>query len=265
VNTCTSPRCPCSGILFHCTPLSPEGTATPQTYEFWLSAPDNSVEPQREARNKSEATRLGQAVLAALTEEDRIRLNAWVNVQKRALLRQVATGDLDCSALPDASDGLMIPFVEVFPWELAHYFEIGGEVWASDDQHCVNPVCDCTDVFLSFYRLQDASGIATKKIEDSPTVLYDYKSGEFRVEHPGSGDHAAPGELLAALKKEWPGLNHELHYRHLLLRNLYARAHENRLKQENADLKSRLYKDVGRNDPCPCGSGKKFKRCCLGK
>lgn len=25
------------------------------------------------------------------------------------------------------------------------------------------------------------------------------------------------------------------------------------------------YKDVGRNDPCPCGSGKKFKKCCLDK
>jgi uncharacterized protein YecA (UPF0149 family) len=22
------------------------------------------------------------------------------------------------------------------------------------------------------------------------------------------------------------------------------------------------WRDVGRNDPCPCGSGKKFKRCC---
>jgi hypothetical protein len=22
---------------------------------------------------------------------------------------------------------------------------------------------------------------------------------------------------------------------------------------------------VGRNDPCPCGSGKKFKHCCIGK
>lgn len=22
---------------------------------------------------------------------------------------------------------------------------------------------------------------------------------------------------------------------------------------------------AGRNEPCPCGSGKKFKRCCLGK
>lgn len=23
--------------------------------------------------------------------------------------------------------------------------------------------------------------------------------------------------------------------------------------------------EPGRNDPCPCGSGKKFKQCCLGK
>ena len=22
---------------------------------------------------------------------------------------------------------------------------------------------------------------------------------------------------------------------------------------------------AGRNDPCPCGSGKKFKKCCMGK
>jgi SEC-C motif len=26
--------------------------------------------------------------------------------------------------------------------------------------------------------------------------------------------------------------------------------------------KSPLFKNVGRNDPCPCGSGKKFKKCC---
>jgi hypothetical protein len=25
------------------------------------------------------------------------------------------------------------------------------------------------------------------------------------------------------------------------------------------------FKGVGRNDPCPCGSGRKFKKCCLGK
>ena len=26
----------------------------------------------------------------------------------------------------------------------------------------------------------------------------------------------------------------------------------------------RTEKQVGRNDPCPCGSGKKFKKCCMG-
>ena len=25
------------------------------------------------------------------------------------------------------------------------------------------------------------------------------------------------------------------------------------------------YTDVGRNDPCPCGSGEKFKNCCIEK
>jgi SEC-C motif len=23
------------------------------------------------------------------------------------------------------------------------------------------------------------------------------------------------------------------------------------------------FRNIGRNDPCPCGSGKKFKKCCL--
>ena len=27
----------------------------------------------------------------------------------------------------------------------------------------------------------------------------------------------------------------------------------------------RINKKIGRNDPCPCGSGKKYKNCCLGK
>ena len=32
---------------------------------------------------------------------------------------------------------------------------------------------------------------------------------------------------------------------------------------DEADIASNPYRDVGRNDPCPCGSSKKFKKCCL--
>ena len=27
----------------------------------------------------------------------------------------------------------------------------------------------------------------------------------------------------------------------------------------------RFVTKIGRNEPCPCGSGRKYKRCCLGK
>jgi len=30
-------------------------------------------------------------------------------------------------------------------------------------------------------------------------------------------------------------------------------------------IRARAEKKIGRNEPCPCGSGKKFKKCCLGK
>jgi len=37
------------------------------------------------------------------------------------------------------------------------------------------------------------------------------------------------------------------------------------IKQMNLDPTPRQKKrmKIGRNDPCPCGSGKKFKKCCL--
>ena len=38
--------------------------------------------------------------------------------------------------------------------------------------------------------------------------------------------------------------------------------------RENGTVKGetfrKKYTDVNRNDPCPCGSGKKFKKCCMG-
>ncbi|MCL0091229.1 SEC-C metal-binding domain-containing protein [Dehalococcoidia bacterium] len=37
-------------------------------------------------------------------------------------------------------------------------------------------------------------------------------------------------------------------------------SHEADTRHEVAEAKPK----VGRNDPCPCGSGKKFKKCCGG-
>ena len=42
-------------------------------------------------------------------------------------------------------------------------------------------------------------------------------------------------------------------------------AEEELLKKTKKVEPIRAGKNPGRNDPCPCGSGKKFKNCCAGK
>ena len=40
---------------------------------------------------------------------------------------------------------------------------------------------------------------------------------------------------------------------------------KNNSKTSNSNKNSLSSVDIGRNDPCPCGSGKKYKKCCLDK
>ena len=49
------------------------------------------------------------------------------------------------------------------------------------------------------------------------------------------------------------------------LRKRFGKTFGQRLKPINIPLTEKQVHEmkIGRNDPCPCGSGKKFKRCCL--
>jgi hypothetical protein len=37
------------------------------------------------------------------------------------------------------------------------------------------------------------------------------------------------------------------------------------LKLRTTTAQTRAHEESGRNDPCPCGSGKKYKKCCMGR
>jgi uncharacterized protein YecA (UPF0149 family) len=44
------------------------------------------------------------------------------------------------------------------------------------------------------------------------------------------------------------------------MRAIYAHRRQRKLQALRAALSAGA---VGRNDPCPCGSGKKYKKCCM--
>ncbi|KAF0103220.1 MAG: hypothetical protein FD187_452 [bacterium] len=61
-------------------------------------------------------------------------------------------------------------------------------------------------------------------------------------------------EAIPAIPKEdWPALG-----------SVLGRAILNHLPDPRNDFKPRKLPEPGRNDPCPCGSGRKFKQCCGG-
>ena len=64
-------------------------------------------------------------------------------------------------------------------------------------------------------------------------------------------------ETSQRLKVEEQRLQREIHR---------LEAEKSRLTQEQYEEEEPPpKKKIGRNDPCPCGSGKKFKKCCMRK
>jgi hypothetical protein len=112
--------------------------------------------------------------------------------------------------------------------------------------------------------------------EEPPTYRYEY--GTRRIDLiTGSEAILPPQAFLDAIHEILPDFEGFLAARHNQLRDLYRRFLKRhggshpawQLEEELENLPAppqpiRAAPKPGRNDPCPCGSGKKYKKCCGG-
>ncbi len=80
-----------------------------------------------------------------------------------------------------------------------------------------------------------------------------HRDVDWRISEWGYDDEKTRREFLAGPRKE------ELT---ALLKDEVGKARNRRRKEAEDRKRQEMFKKVGRNDPCPCGSGKKFKKCC---
>jgi len=120
---------------------------------------------------------------------------------------------------------------------------------------CPTPGCNCHEARVVFFDNDAESGDAVG------SVLLDISgAGGFKIQKMTA--ESAPEHLL---KNLWALFER----RHDVAR--FLRRREAQLKAVGETLWHPVAKPVralpkpGRNDPCPCGSGRKFKKCCLGK
>ena len=268
---CHKPRCRCCNIRFQWLPAAANAlaAAAPPAREFWFNLNEKSILLTPELEKEPETLRLAEILRAELTEADQRQLREWFLAAKLATIQTTPAAEFDITNLPDADDGRMVGFVEVFPCGLALNFTWNNEAWAVDEQYCVQPRCECKETILSFLKLIDAAGQRTTKIEDPPTLRYNYHTQASKPVARGTAGSPSLDGLLSALKHEHATLNAQLELRHLIMQSLYARHYlarsTTRLQSLSNFPGSAVSRKIGRNEPCPCGSGRKFKQCCLNK
>ena len=142
-----------------------------------------------------------------------------------------------------------------------------GEYWLIE-AYCNEPHCDCRRVFFNVYSWQRREVVAV--------IAYGWESREYYAEWFGCDDPrimrdlqgpvlnraSRQSELAPALLEEIKLVLQDRRYVARLKRHY-------RMFKATVDSGSReparrgsTSRKVGRNDPCPCGSGKKYKQCC---
>ncbi len=265
LDVCGNPRCGCSSIRlqFQNSSENPSLALSGPPGDFWLELDKKSLVLTPEQKSDPECLHLDKIISAELTDADRQRLREWYLAEKLEVIQTTPVSKIDITGLPNADEGQMIGFVDVFPCGLALYFELRNETWAVDEQYCVQPGCKCKETILSFLKLLDASGKKTSVIGDTPAIRYNYRTHEARPVARGPAGSPSPDALLAALMPAQANVDAQLERRHLIMQALYARHYVEQTKSRMESLSTVPLRKVGRNEPCPCGSGRKYKHCCL--
>jgi hypothetical protein len=157
------------------------------------------------------------------------------------------------------NSGTLVPYQDIFP--INDYpmdvlqIEVPEGAILLDDSYCLRKNCHCQDTYLEFQLL------VKDTLQNSYTarLRVGYKTGKFeRVETLAHEDYSCL-ELWEKFKQKYPDLEKQLSTRHNNLKKLY----EDYKKRKQTSYKAiNIKKSIGRNAPCPCGSGKKLKRCC---
>lgn len=155
--------------------------------------------------------------------------------------------------------GMCVGWAELFPKSKAWAFEHEGVSIFVDDQYCATASCPCTEITLSFFRIE------RRGPDDSEGVLlgamrYDLRTHRHKLESAAPGSSAKTVlQMTETLFKTLPAIHDELDRRFRYMRGFADWLAERRLAQR---VKPAAVAP-GRNEPCPCGSGRKYKKCCL--
>lgn len=145
--------------------------------------------------------------------------------------------------------------------------------------YCDEENCDCRRVFLNVISEKTGRTLALINYgwesreyyvrwmgDDDPLVIEDLKGPTLNISSPHSGlAHIFLERVKQYVLKDSAYIERLKRHYDLFKEVIEKQAQGKRSLSDGNRSEANRSKKVGRNDPCPCGSGKKFKKCCIGK
>lgn len=269
VHTCPIPRCPCRSALVLATH---EGRETLETRgapvrQAWMAKEGHYREIARTCCDDLVVFDLDIDTAQVLQPNANEPLDLEQHPEVAAIAARIDGELLDAigrlwyrgKGLPDPVEEALSASVEIVGWhrgeQLAWHqvcddvrqdrYVLDGHVYDAWDFHCPIASCDCAEVNLHFEPVLPGE-------ISSPGHVNVHLSGNIRGEPEMIRDQARLEQLWTAFCQRHPRYLERLSHRDTLIKMIGKRL----VPSTKTEPK------VGRNDPCPCGSGKKYKKCC---
>ena len=281
---CDNPDCRCKDVFLTFTEVNQSGLSLKKPISFSASIDVETWQERRPPQRAAEVAGWVQEFLEQCPKSRRAEFKSSFERAKRDARRKAAF-TIDCD---EVLAGTLFPYCDVlvdnsalssggrsYTFEFYHQ----GREYLIEDQYCPNPNCDCQSVHLVFFEVvtqESAHSEIWQRFQGQVTF-----AGETAVDERGACDMAEADRILAAWWKEHQNALKLFKARYKDIKRIGQRSLEAQVPSSrqvtrrpskltgrqsiSADDRTAGINRVGRNEPCPCGSGKKYKKCCWRK
>ncbi len=257
-SVCPNPTCTCMTIDIDLTFVAGQSRgALPKlchSVEIDLDKRKLQTSPQKKLPPEEKA--FGDLLLSQLGDDDFNFLGTKHFAYKNKITEAADINEIEGYFDYDEveQNGLMYAYNGILPYGDQILVSIKEAKYLIVDQFCLLPKCKCTDTTLDLVP----AGEDAMKADSWCAFRLKYAKSHWDVME----DFPPPiplEEIRAAIEAQHPDFYKQLLRRHEKLKKIYL----NCRRKHYSPPQIVIERKVGRNDPCPCGSGKKYKKCCL--
>ncbi len=261
---CQNPDCDCNETVLSFNEMDEMGTPIANPIQFDISLDHFTWQEKRKTKRPKKIQVLVDEFINDLSDELKSKFkDDYDNTKAEACA--IANFEMP---VEDVYDGELVSYADVFGDNgsivsggtgVSFIVEYDGMELFVDDQYCIDPMCECEEVILVFIKVNEETKIG----QDIFTIRVPFKN-EIEIDDDFI---ICTKEEIKKIYDHWLKSDSqvmdilETRYRTMkgVGQNLVERQTSKNLRKHTAGVGQ---KKTGRNDPCPCGSGKKYKKCC---